>query len=65
MMVEFWELCKKYWNPEENDEYWETLKNELDDFWKGQQGENSIFARGLADALNNFLAKKKNFAVGD
>jgi len=56
MMAEFWVLCKKYWKPEKSDEYWESLKNELDGFWKKQQGENSVFARGLADVLNRFLA---------
>ena len=59
LFMEYWAICQKYWEPEENDEYWEALKIELDSFWKRYDDELSVFARGIADVLNNYLAKKR------
>ena len=27
---EFWDLCQKYWIPEQSDEYWESVINKTD-----------------------------------
>lgn len=30
MFVEFWEICQKYWIPEQSDKYWESVINATD-----------------------------------
>ena len=25
MFLDFWNMCKKFWEPEDNDEYWDDL----------------------------------------
>lgn len=65
LFMEYWSICQKYWEPEEGDEYWEALKWELDAFWKKYDSELLTLARGLADVLNNYLAKKKRRAGND
>ena len=32
MFVEFWEMCQKYWIPENTDNYWQTIIKATDDF---------------------------------
>lgn len=34
MFTEFWQLCQKYWNPENNDSYWDGLVTDVDAFYK-------------------------------
>lgn len=33
MFGDFFQLCKKYWDVEETDEYWENLINDNNDFY--------------------------------
>jgi hypothetical protein len=33
MFMDFWKLCQKHWEPEDNDEYWDNLINDCDDFF--------------------------------
>lgn len=32
MFTDFWVIAKKYWIPEESDEYWECLVHDVSDF---------------------------------
>lgn len=34
MFTEFWQLCQRYWNPESNDSYWDSLVTDVDAFYK-------------------------------
>lgn len=33
MFTDFWKLCRKYWGVEDNNDYWESLTNEMRDFY--------------------------------
>lgn len=58
MFADFYELCKKFWIPEEADEYWEKLLYESESFYRKY---NSAYAKhlaiGLLEALDE-LSKK-------
>ena len=54
MFMDYWELCQKYWEPEDNDEYWESLINAGDAFCKKY---DSQYARDLVLA---FMASREN-----
>lgn len=57
LFMDYWALCQKYWEPEENDAYWDSLISEADIFYK-KYGTN--FARSLVDVLVvNLEAKMK------
>lgn len=34
MFMDFWNLCQEYWNPENNDNYWDGMVNRVDEFYK-------------------------------
>ena len=34
MFVDYWNLCKKFWIVENNEEYWDSLIAEADKFYK-------------------------------
>lgn len=55
MFMDYWALCQKYWKPEDNDAYWESLTSAVDDFWKKY---NTMFARELALGLVNEAERK-------
>lgn len=46
MFVEFWQLCKDYWIPENEDSYWDELIQKSNDF-----------AEKYKDIINGDLAK--------
>ncbi len=56
MFKDYWILCKKFWIPEDNVEYWDSVIRELSDFYKKYSDE--IFAKGLALAFIETLDKK-------
>lgn len=48
MFIDFWNLCQKYWIPEEKESYWKSLVSDAEEFIKKY---NSDFARELAMVL--------------
>ena len=32
MFKEFWDMCQRYWEPENNDEYWKSVSEAADEF---------------------------------
>lgn len=58
MFMDYWNLCQKYWDPEDNDAYWESLISEADSFYKKYETD---FARNLVDAFVVSLDKKSMF----
>lgn len=59
MFTDFWTLCQKYWEIEDNDGFWEQSINAEDDLCKKYKGKNGFFARKLANALSDTLAEKE------
>ena len=55
MFMDYWALCQKYWDPEDNDDYWESVVKETDVFYRKY---NSEFAKSLALTLVNELERK-------
>ena len=55
MFMDFWTLCQKYWEPDDNDDYWELVVKETDVFYRKY---NSEFAKSLALTLVNELERK-------
>lgn len=55
LFVDYWSLCQKYWEPENNDDYWEGVVKDTDDFYKKY---NSDFSRALALVLIDELESK-------
>lgn len=57
MFNEYFKLCQKYWEPENNDEYWDSLITETDVFYEKYKTD---FSRSLAMALVNEAERKNN-----
>ena len=61
MFADFYELCKRFWIPEDTDEYWEELVTESQKF---SQKYDSVYARhfaqGLIGALEEVNRKEKS-----
>ena len=55
MFMDFWTLCQKYWEPDDNDDYWKLVVKETDVFYRKY---NSEFAKSLALTLVNELERK-------
>ena len=55
MFMHYWALCQKYWEPDDNDDYWESVVKETDVFYRKY---NSEFAKSLALTLVNELERK-------
>lgn len=55
MFIDYWALCQKYWEPDDNDDYWESVVKETDVFYRKY---NSEFAKSLALTLVNELERK-------
>ena len=55
MFMDYWALCQKYWEPDDNDDYWESVVKETDVFYRQY---NSEFAKSLALTLVNELERK-------
>lgn len=56
LFMEYWQLCQKYWEPEETDEWWDEALHQIDLFSK--KYGSTVFARGLCMALVNELEVK-------
>lgn len=60
MFTDFWSLCRKFWIPEDNDQYWEDLINSTEEF---NRKYNTVYSKHLSLALLNSLdelSKTKN-----
>ena len=55
MFMDYWALCQKYWEPDDNDDYWESVVKETDVFYRKY---NSEFDKSLALTLVNELERK-------
>ena len=55
MFMDYWALCQKYWEPDDNDDYWGSVVKETDVFYRKY---NSEFAKSLALTLVNELERK-------
>ena len=64
MFREYWALCQRFWEPEDNDEYWEQVVNATDDFYNKYKANNEIFSKkitlALVDTLEEKLKQKKD-----
>lgn len=57
MFVEFWEMCQKYWIPEDSDEYWQTIIKATDDFVEKYKDVHPIVSE-MACAFVSGMEKK-------
>lgn len=55
MFMDFWKLCQQHWEPEETEEYWQKLIDDIDSFYKKYQ---TPFARKLYWALHQEMEEK-------
>ena len=55
MFMDFWKLCQKHWVPEETEEYWSTLADDIDTFYKKHKNP---FARKLYWAFHKELEER-------
>jgi hypothetical protein len=63
MFQEFWQLCQKYWEPEDNDSYWENVAADSSTFTKKYSG--SVFAKEVSMAfLTSLDIKSKEIEDG-
>lgn len=64
MFQEYWNLCQKFWIPENNDEYWDTVIKETNKFMKKYESE--IFSKEIGMSFLETLNKKrKNNVIGE
>lgn len=60
MFTAFWKLCQKYWEPEDDDKYWQDLIQDVNDF---SAKYNNLFAKNVAlafiDTLEEWIKKDK------
>lgn len=57
LFQQFWRLCQKFWIPEDNDEYWNSMIKETNEFMKKYQSE--IFSKEIGLAFIESLEKKR------
>ena len=55
MFMDYWDLCQKYWKPENNDNYWQRVIDDTDKFYKKYK---TNFTRGLVNVLVDELEHK-------
>ncbi len=55
MFADFWNIYKKYYEPQESEKYWESMVEEINAFHKKY---NTDFSRALALALSNEIERK-------
>lgn len=58
LFMDYWNLCQKYWEPEENDKYWEELVDAADKFYRKY---NTSFARSLAADFISEVERKRHY----
>lgn len=55
MFMDFWKMCQKHWIPDETEEYWIALSNDINDFYKKYK---TSFAKRLYWALHQEMEQK-------
>lgn len=55
LFMDFWNLCQKFWVPEDTEGYWEAVISETDEFYKKYR---TGFARRLVVVLIGNLESK-------
>ncbi len=63
MFQDYWKLCQKFWIPEDNEEYWEGLSQEIDLFY--EKYKDVLLTKGLALELLDSLEKKSKKRDGN
>lgn len=58
MFTDFWKICQQFWEPEDNDEYWEKVIEATGEFHKKYKANNEIFAKEIALAFVDTLDKR-------
>lgn len=58
LFMDFWKICQEFWQPEENDEYWEKVIETTSEFHKKYKTNNDIFARKIALAFVDTIEEK-------
>lgn len=53
LFMGFWDLCQKYWIPEDSESWWDEALGEINAFQKSNG--STVFVRGLCMALVNHL----------
>lgn len=57
---EFWRICQEFWEPEDNEQYWDEFNRQISGFMK--RHKDFPMANTLAIGLNDFLDLK--FRIG-
>lgn len=65
MFTEFWKICQQFWEPEDNDEYWDKVIDSTNEFHKKYKTNNDIFARKIVLALIDTLEEKARQIIND
>lgn len=58
MFREYWALCQQFWEPEDNDEYWEKVIEATGEFHKKYKDNNDLFAKKIALAFIDTIEEK-------
>lgn len=64
MFVEFWEMCQKYWIPEDSDEYWQSIIKVTDDFVEKYKDLHPIVPEMAAAFISGMEKKYKEINNG-
>lgn len=62
ILQDYYKLCQSIWIIEDNDEYWNHVKDEIDSFRK--RYKDDIFAKHLGISLLNLLEEKEKIRKG-
>lgn len=63
MFGAFWDMCQKYWIPEESPEYWKALTKDVDKFYEKYKNLHPVvmeLASGLIGGLDTKMREDKN-----
>lgn len=55
---EYWSICQRFWEPEDNDKYWEQVVDITDDFYEKYKANNEIFVKKIILAFVDTLEEK-------
>lgn len=58
MFREYWFLCQKFWEPEDNDEYWDQVVEATNEFHEKYKAKNDVFAIKIAIAFVDTIEEK-------
>lgn len=58
LFMDFWKICQQFWEPEDNDEYWEQVIDATNKFFEKYKANNKIFSLKIVMAFVDTLEKK-------